>query len=40
MSEAVQMRPSGLVFSLGEAGISQWEDRKSKRVVVRLTANG
>lgn len=38
MKEAVQMRPSDLVFNLDEVGISDWEDRKSKRVVVPITA--
>jgi hypothetical protein len=40
MNEAVEMHPSELVFNLEDAGISEWEDRKSKRVVVPMIANG
>jgi hypothetical protein len=31
MHETIKGRPSELVFNLGEVGISDWEDRKSKR---------
>ena len=40
MKEAVHLRPADLVFNLDEVGISDWEDRKSKRVVVPITAEG
>jgi hypothetical protein len=40
MKEAVHMRPSDLVFNLDEVGISEWEDWKSKRAVVPMTADG
>jgi hypothetical protein len=38
MDEAVRDRPADLVFNLDEVGISDWEDRKSKKVVVPRTA--
>jgi hypothetical protein len=34
MHEAVQGCPAELVFNLDEVGISDWEDRKPKKVVV------
>jgi hypothetical protein len=40
MNEAVHMRPSDLVFNLDEMEISEWEGRKSKRVVLPMIANG
>jgi hypothetical protein len=40
MNEAVHMRPSDSVFNLNEMGISEWEDRRSKRAVVLMIANG
>jgi hypothetical protein len=40
MNEAVHIRPSDLVFNLDEVGILKWEDRKSKRAVVPMIANG
>jgi hypothetical protein len=40
MKDAVHLRPADLIFNLDEVGISEWEDRKSKRVVVPMTANG
>jgi hypothetical protein len=36
MNEAVHLRPSDLAFNLDEVGISEWEDRKSKRIVVPM----
>jgi transposase len=38
MKEAVEGRPSDLVFNLDEVGVSEWEDRKAKKVVVPSTA--
>jgi hypothetical protein len=38
MHETIQGRPSELVFHLDEVGISNWEDRKPKKVVVPITA--
>jgi hypothetical protein len=34
LHESVQGRPTELVFNLDEVGISDWEDRKSKKVIV------
>jgi hypothetical protein len=36
--ETIQGRPSELVFNLDEVGISNWENRKPKKVVVQMTA--
>jgi hypothetical protein len=38
MHGAVQDRPTDLVFNLDEVGISDWEDRQPKKVVVPITA--
>jgi hypothetical protein len=38
MHETIQRRPSELVFNLDEVEISDWEDRKPKKVVVPITA--
>jgi hypothetical protein len=38
MNEAVQGCPADLVFNLDEIGISDWADRKPKKVVVPMTA--
>jgi hypothetical protein len=38
MNEAVQGGPADLGFNLDEVGISDWEDRKPKKVVVPMTA--
>jgi hypothetical protein len=38
MNEAVQGSPADLVFNLDEVGISDWEDRKPKKVVVPIIA--
>jgi hypothetical protein len=40
ISQFVQGRPTQLVFNLDEVGISEWEDRKSKKVIVPLSARG
>jgi hypothetical protein len=40
MHETVQDCPPDLVFNLDEVGISDWADRKSKKLVVRITAAG
>jgi hypothetical protein len=37
MHEALQGCPTNLVFNLDEVGISDWEDRKPKKVVVPVT---
>jgi hypothetical protein len=37
MQETLQACPADLVFHLDEVGISDWEDRKSKKVVVPIT---
>jgi hypothetical protein len=37
MHEAVQGRSADLVFNLHEVGISDWEDRQPKKVVVPIT---
>jgi hypothetical protein len=34
INQFVQGRPTELVFNLDEAGISEWEDRKPKKVIV------
>ena len=38
MKEAVNPRHAELVLNLDEQGISDWEDRKSKRVVIPILA--
>jgi ABC-type nitrate/sulfonate/bicarbonate transport system substrate-binding protein len=38
MNEAVQDGPAHLVFNLDEVGISDWDDRKPKKVAVPITA--
>jgi hypothetical protein len=40
MDEAVHMRPSDLVLNMDEVGISEWENRKSTRVVVSIMVSG
>jgi hypothetical protein len=40
MQEAVNDSPSDLGFNLGEVGISDWEDCKSKKVVVSVAFAG
>jgi hypothetical protein len=40
MNETVHVHPSHLVFNLGEVGISEGKDQKSKRAVVQMIANG
>jgi hypothetical protein len=37
MHETLQGCPADLVFNLDEVGISDWEDRKPKKVVVPIT---
>jgi hypothetical protein len=37
MNEAVQGCPADLVFNLDEVGISDWEDRKPKKVVIPMS---
>jgi hypothetical protein len=37
MHETLQVCPADLVFNLDEIGISDWEDRKPKRVVLPIT---
>jgi hypothetical protein len=34
ISQFVQGRPTGLFFNLNQVGISEWEDRKRKKVIV------
>jgi hypothetical protein len=38
LGEFVQGRPAELVFNLDEVGISNWEDRHTKNVIVPLSA--
>jgi hypothetical protein len=38
MRDAVHCRPADLVFNLDEVGISEWQDRKTKKVVVPSSA--
>jgi hypothetical protein len=38
LGEFVQGRPAELVFNLDEVGISDWEDRQTKKVIVPLSA--
>jgi hypothetical protein len=40
MNEAVHVHPSDFLFSLDEVGTLEWEDRKSKWVVVAMMPNG
>jgi hypothetical protein len=40
ITQFVQGRPLELVFNLDEIGISEWEDRKPKKVIVPLSARG
>jgi hypothetical protein len=37
ISQSVQGRPTELVFNLDEVGISDWEDRKTRKVIVPQT---
>jgi hypothetical protein len=39
MHKTLQNCPDDLIFNLDEVGISDWEDRKPKRVVVPLTVS-
>jgi hypothetical protein len=39
LHETLQACPADLAFNLDEVGISDWEDRKPKRVVVPLTVS-
>jgi hypothetical protein len=40
LNEHVQGSAAKLVFDLGEAGISDWEDRKTKRVIILAVMRG
>jgi hypothetical protein len=40
MKAAVHLRPSDLEFNLDEVGISDWDDRRPKWVMVPISANG
>jgi hypothetical protein len=40
MQETVHSRPKDLVFNLVEVGISEWEDRKPKKVVIPVKFAG
>jgi hypothetical protein len=40
MKEPVHLRPSDLAFNLAQVAISDWEDRRPKRVAVPITADG
>jgi hypothetical protein len=37
LREYIQEMKSELVFNLDEVGMSEWEDRKDKKVIVRKT---
>jgi hypothetical protein len=39
MQETLQRYPADVVFNLDEVGISDWEDRKPKRVVIPVTVS-
>jgi hypothetical protein len=40
ITQFVQGRPNELVFNLDAVGVSEWEDRKPKKVIVPLSARG
>jgi hypothetical protein len=40
ITEFVQGRPIELLFNLDEFGLSEWDDRKPKNVIVPLSARG
>jgi hypothetical protein len=38
IAQFMQGRPAELVFNLDEVGISEWEDRKTRKVIVLVSA--